>query len=199
MASQLIGLFKKLTWNDFPQKQANPPGPGVFADAALTSVAVRLGGVNLSGDVGDLSLADTITVTISLGPKSFKNSWLSKRTPMEQQTLLAHEEGHYDLGALIARDYFLQVMQLKGNSYADSAALQADLDPIAQATIARIQEVSDDYDTATKNGSDAAAQAKWFGYIKKAFTQPAIPAATTPDGTIIKVEILKVLGDAGEL
>lgn len=199
MASRLVGLVKKLSWNDFSSKQAKPPGPGVFADAALTSVAVGLSGASLSGDTGDLSLADTITVTISLAHKSFKNSWLAQRTPAEQVTLLAHEQGHYDLGALIGRDYFLQVMQLKGNSYADSAALQVDLNAVAAATIARIQEVSDDYDTATKNSSDTVAQAKWLGYIKKAFTQPKFPAETAADGTAIKLEILGVLGDAGEL
>ena len=199
MASQLIGLVKKLTWNDFTPKQATPPAPGQFVDAALCSVAVRLSGVALSGDTGDLYLADTLIVTISLSPQCFKNSWVSSRPAPEQQTLLAHEQGHYDLGALIGRDYFLQVMQLKGNSYADSLALQADLDPIAQATIARIQEVQDDYDTATSNGSDPAAQSKWFDYIKKAFTQPAVPRATTPNGTVVKIEMLTVLGDAGEL
>jgi len=37
MASLLSGLFRTLTWNDFPRRQANLPATGQVATAAFTS------------------------------------------------------------------------------------------------------------------------------------------------------------------
>jgi len=201
MASQLTGLFRTLSWSDFRVVQASAPGPNdPPADAAATAVNVNPSGLNLQGSPPNLSLADTIVVNIVFDrSNSFKNSWVVTMSPSDQARLLSHEQGHYNLTALLARDFFLQLMAMKGNAYASAADMQNDLNAAQAATVARTQEISDAYDAGTSHGTDPDGQSKWLGYIQTAFTQPVNPPQTTPDGTPIKVKIIDVLSAANEI
>ena len=201
MASQLLNLFRTLSWSDFPTRQASAPGPNdPPADAAATMVNVLPSGLSLAGSPPNLRLADTITVTIAFDPvNSYKNSWVMTMPQAFQDNMLVHEQGHYNLTALLARDFFLQLMAMKANAYATAAAMQADLNAAQAATVARAQEISDDYDAGTSHGSDANGQATWNGYITTAFNQAASPPQTAADGTPIKVKLIDVLTQANAI
>jgi hypothetical protein len=201
VASQLNGLFRTLSWSDFRTVQSTPPTADAPADAANTQVKIGLTGVQLYGDdPTSMTLNDTIVVTISFdAANSTKGSWIVSQSQASQAALLAHEQGHYNIGALLGRDYFLRIMALKGKTYSSSADLQTDLDAASAATITRLQEISDDYDTGTTHGMDPTGQATWLGFIQKAFTQPRTPFQNAADGKPIKVELVDVLSAAGAI
>jgi hypothetical protein len=201
MASQLLNLFRTLSWSDFPTRQTNAPQPGdPPADAAATLVNVNPTGLSLTGSPPNLQLADTILVTIAFdSANSYKNSWVMTMSAAFQANMLVHEQGHYNLTALLARDFFLQLMAMKRNGYASAAAMQSDLNAAQAATVVRAQEISDDYDTGTSHGADPVGQATWNGYITTAFNQAVTPPQTAADGTSIKVKLIDVLSGAGAI
>ena len=90
MASQLLNLFRTLSWSDFPTRQASAPGPNdPPADAAATMVNVLPSGLSLAGSPPNLRLADTITVTIAFDPvNSYKNSWVMTMPQAFQDNML---------------------------------------------------------------------------------------------------------------
>jgi hypothetical protein len=190
MPSRLTGLFKTLTWGDF---QGNPD-PGMPNLQAFTSANFNL---------------PTIIPTVVPGTKSFHfddnivvailmNSQLSwKRTPPND--LLKHEQGHYDIVALIARDLFIDIMHLKPNTYPSNPAALADLKPILDKYRGKTKKISDIYDSPqqTNHGNNPSAQMSWNSILQRAFTEPRNPAGAAPDGTPYKIPFLDVLSQNG--
>src|SRR5262245_44515391 len=136
MPSKLVGLFKPLIWSDYgtPRKDA-PPKPGQIKTAAFTKAVPSFTGVNFTPVPGtkptQLQLADTVTVTVTLASSSFVNNWVfSVMDKAFQDALLNHEQHHYDIGALLARDFFIDIMQLKAKTYATGAAANSEFNTI---------------------------------------------------------------------
>ena len=113
--------------------------------------------------------------------------------------LLKHEQGHYDIVALLARDLFIEIMQLKSNTYPNAPAALADLRPIIAKFNGKAEKVSVIYDSVneTNHGVNSAQQAKWNSMISKAFTVPRSPPMSAPDGTPYKVPFLDALSQSG--
>ncbi|MEZ6060511.1 MAG: DUF922 domain-containing protein [Planctomycetaceae bacterium] len=191
MASSLVGLFKTLKWDDFT---GTPPADS--SHLAFTSATFSLPTVTLK------SLRDdNITITITFNAaKSWKKmaeiNAKKKRTPAE---ILKHEQGHYDIVALLARDLFIDLMQLKGRSYKNQAALNTDLAPILAKYNGTAQKIINKYDSPTESdhGESATGQKKWDGMISEAFTKARVPAMSSPDGKAYKVPLLDVLKKNG--
>ena len=202
MASQLLGLFRTLTWNDFKQVTKPVPGPGQSANVAQTRTNVGTNHFSLPAVRGtrprQYQLADMITVTIRLDAANcWKANWLTTLPQSDQDRLLKHEQGHYDLVALLGRDYFLELMQLKTNTYTKVSDFQADLKVLDDQFLKQIQPVQDKYDGDTTHGRVQARQDAWNGYIKSAFTSLRIPAARDAGGIPLKQPILDILSNAG--
>jgi hypothetical protein len=199
MASRLNNLLKTLTWNDFPRVNVPAPAPGQFIDLAQTKADIVHSGLGLDRlPGGGARIRDSIVVTIDFRRSQ---SWVANlvftRPQSVQDDLLAHEQGHYNITALIGRDFFLELMRLKANTYPDANAVQADLTAAQENTVAKAQQAQDRYDADTQNGNDATQQSRWNGFISTAFTQSVSPPRSAPDGTSIKVPLLSVLGRAG--
>lgn len=131
-----------------------------------------------------------------------------------QQELLEHEQGHYDITALIARDLFIQLMKSKGSVYsseADGSRNYRDWINIYTSHLNRVQKAYDD-DTGHSQANvftpstnlftppvptKSSTQLKWERLIASAFSTPRTPAESAPDGTPYKVELVKTLVDAG--
>jgi hypothetical protein len=202
VASQLLGLFRKLTWNDFKQVTKSAPGPGQSANVAQTRTNVGTNNFSLPPVRGtkplQYQLANMITVSITLDAANcWKANWLATLSQADQDRLLKHEQGHYDLVALLGRDYFLELMQLKTNTYTKMSDFQADLKILDTQYLKQIQPVQDKYDSDTTHGRVQARQDAWNGYIHSAFTLVRIPAATDAGGISLKQPILDVLSRAG--
>jgi hypothetical protein len=198
MPSRLHNLFRTLTWDDFTSVDRAPPGPNDTAEAAEIPVNINVSGLGVAGVPGtrSVTLADTLQVRVELG-RCTVSSWVFDRDQAFQDNLLRHEQGHYDITALIARDWFLAMMRLKANRYDGAGALQQDINNLDTQIRAKGQPVTDVYDTDTQRGADATQQARWNGFISSAFNTPATPAQTAADGTSIKVTLLSVLAQAG--
>jgi len=198
MASQLTGLFRKLTWADFngPQPSSNPnnmlaqAAPG-FSPSGFATQSVGKGASQ------SWQLADTVLVAITFdSSKSWVLPSVAGMPQAEKDRLLKHEQGHYDLAALLARDMFIEMMQLKAARLSSSAAVSNEVKAVYaryQAIAQPLQDLYDDPTTQTDHGRTKTVQAKWDGFIQTAFTTPRASGGSAPDGTLYKEEILAVL------
>nr|WP_143547854.1 DUF922 domain-containing protein [Rhodopirellula sp. SM50] len=191
MPSKLTGLFKTLRWSDF----VGTPDAGSH-HLAFTSTSFSIPNILLSSLVND-----NINVTVTFNAsKSWKKmdeiNQKKKRTPDQ---ILKHEQGHYDIVALLARDLFIDLMQLKGNTYKNQAELNKDVRPILAKYNGVEKKLMDKYDLPTESdhGESATGQDKWNRMIKEAFTTPRSPAVFAPDGKAYKIPLLDVLAKHG--
>jgi hypothetical protein len=196
--SKLVGLFKTLAWTDFtgPADTASP-------NLAFTSATFSLPPVTAVKDAasGQFVVDDNITITITFdGARSWKKmdaiNAKKLRTPAE---ILKHEQGHYDIVALLARDLFIDLMQLKAKKYGSQAALNLDVAPILKKYNGTAQKVINKYDSKSESdhGESGAGQNKWNGFISSSFNTPRTPAQSAPDGTAYKLPLLDVLKSNG--
>ena len=103
-----------------------------------------------------------------------------------------------DITALIARDYFVDVMLLKSQTFPTA---RAGLDAVAEvqkATLDKVQSVHDLYDADLGPEQDdgvtsGPVQKTWNANVKLAFTQPRAPSTVAPDGVLHKVRLIDVL------
>lgn len=202
MASRLLNLQRQLQWRDFTNRRSDPPpGPDDFAVAAYTSANFDMNVAYewVPGTHPDMyRLADNVTVTVQFRQReSWVETWVSRRSAAEQSRLLRHEQGHYDLVALLARDMFIELMELKQHQFGIGQAVVNAANNIRNPFAAKSQTVQDRYDTDTSNGDVQAMQNDWNGYIQTAFSQPRSPPEHAPDGTIYKTPLLSVLQSAG--
>jgi hypothetical protein len=130
-----------------------------------------------------------------------------------QQELLEHEQGHYDITALVARDLFIHLMQLKGSNYPNAAAGQRDFVDWVNMYQSKRQKIQTAYDAETGHSQanvfvpstnlftpphqKGAPQIKWEGLIASAFTTPRPSGELAPDKAPYKVELEDVLIKAG--
>jgi Bacterial protein of unknown function (DUF922) len=86
--------------------------------------------------------------------------------------LLVHEQGHFDIGMLIARALARDLDQATGNHPGElrNAVTQIRDRHVVQR-MAPIQRL---YDRETKHGTDSAAQSRWNTDIQAALNQPTI-------------------------
>ncbi|HYP49707.1 MAG TPA: hypothetical protein VEQ34_02110, partial [Pyrinomonadaceae bacterium] len=101
--------------------------------------------------------------------------------------------------ALLVRDMFIDLMQLKQNTYDTAQAVMADVAKVRALFDPKFQPINDRYDAAneTDHGLNQPGQKRWDGFIQTAFTQPRNPPMQAPDGTMYKTPILTVLQQAG--
>ena len=204
MPSKLTGLFKTLVWGDFGKPRAGaPPAPNTKATAAFTKAVPRFSNVNFNPVPGTkpakFQLADSVTVDVKLDPSVYVMAWVfTHPDPAFQANVLNHEQKHYDIGGLLARDFFIAVMQLKPKVYSTTAAAKADFDQIKKDTIDKQGAIEKLYDAETEHGRKPAEQAVWDGYVNAAFTTPRPGGGSSPDGKTYKKTLVQVLKDAGK-
>ena len=161
------GYPRKLTWADFdkvPKARSLPAGPyamlqsttgklaytGVLIDVAPTVAKSRsqLGAYRLANLLINVSLARTHTWVVSGN---------------ESPSLLAHEQGHYDIGVLIARELHWRLDQVFSTDPAQLDSWVARLKgAIAGERRARVDGA---YDAETNGGQNLPAQQRWNALI----------------------------------
>lgn len=202
MASRLNGLQRTLTWQDFgTPRPGNPPPPGQRGTAAQTRARPNrsIFAEHIPGTRPPrFRLRDDAAISIEIDRgQTFVNQWALNRPAPFPTDLLHHEQGHYDLVALLCRDMFIELMALKQASAATPQALVTDAQAIFTRFDRAIAAVHTPYDNDTDHGNNATQQQRWDGFIRSAFTSPRTPAVTAPDGTSYKVPILDVLRQGG--
>lgn len=195
----MTGLVRKLTWSDF--KGVEPESASMVAEARPTfSVSGASTKSVGKGPSMTWQLGDTITVAVTFDSA---NSWVSGSVSglaqADKDALLKHEQGHYDLVALLARDMFIEMMQLKAESFSYSSEIGQKVTAIHTRYGNLAQPVQDLYDATaqTNNGKNKAKQIIWDGYINTAFTQVRASGGSTPGGTMYKAELIPLLKQNG--
>src|SRR5262245_7357472 len=122
MSSQLVNLQRTLTWSDFGHPRPGPdPAPGVVATAAQTRAthshsfhAEQVRGSHPRS----FQLSDSVNVTVLLQQRQmFVNEWVLRQPSSFQDSVLHHEQGHYDMVALFCRDMFIEIMAVKAQTF----------------------------------------------------------------------------------
>jgi len=195
MASQLRNRVYAVQWTDFV---AHPP-----ANAAQDAHIETRADLNYAYSTGSggTRLSDSVTVTIQLlRPQSWAKKQRINSWPQQaRNVLLKHEQGHYDITALMGRDMFIDLMALKTQTFSSVNALQNEVRTIAQRYAPQPVHTKYDSVSETNHGGNATQQLVWDGYIRTAFTQARSPAVTAPDGAAYKIRLLDVLRNAGKI
>jgi hypothetical protein len=202
MASQLSGLQRQLRWQDFGNpRPGNAPAAGTYGTAAQTRSRPRRS-VNAEHVPGtrppEFRLADNVNVSVELTPgQVWVMAWVFNQPTAFQDSLLHHEQGHYNLVALLCRDMFIDLMDLKTRTFSTAQAVMAEVQRIFGIYDPPMSSVHSPYDNDTRHGTIAGQQQRWDGFIQSAFTQARVPAASAPDGTPYKVPLLTCLRNGG--
>jgi predicted secreted Zn-dependent protease len=77
--------------------------------------------------------------------------------------LLAHEQGHYNIGILVGRAMARELEQLSSANPHTLAAAATKVFDLHRLT--RMPVVQDDYDTTTQHSQNTTEQAHWNGWI----------------------------------
>lgn len=149
-------------------------------------------------------LVDSVAVRVTFERnKSFVMSWVFGRSAQFQNDMLNHEQGHYNIAALVSRDFFVDVMQLKAQSFAPAQAGLTAVKQIQQRSLDKIQAVQRLYDREVhpeqnSGRSRGPIQLAWDSFIQKAFTQARSGGTQAPDGTFHKIRLIDVLSQGGK-
>jgi hypothetical protein len=200
--SQLMNVAHQITWQEFTTKTADPtPAPDTVVPAAYTLPVIATSGFGLEGIPGSkppkAKLKDTIVVGVSLGAASWVENWVFDLPQAKQDELLNHEQGHFSIGALLARDFYYDLLKLRQKEYTSPAGSTADFNSLKDARDAAFTAIVKKYDVDTKHGTVAAQQARWDGFLSSAANQPRTPPETAQDGTPLKVRLVDLLKTFG--
>ena len=212
MPSQLNGLDRTLQWTHFGTPKTGPaPSTGQFVTWAQTSTNVARSVPHFvavpHSNPPRFVLDDQMTVSVTFNAnQSFVMSLVFTKPQQEQADLLNHEQGHYNITALLARDFFIDTMLLKQETFPSSLHGQARIGQIMRDTgLARVQDFHHKYDAMVHPQQvlgimRGQAQAAWDEVIRRAFTVPrgtfAIPgesASQALNGTPHQMRLVSVL------
>jgi hypothetical protein len=160
------------------------------------------------------TLVDQVTITVVFDPqKSWVQPQISQSTSVLQGFLLDHEQGHYDLCALSARDCFIKLMSLKNSTWKTQADGQADFKFYFDLYHDRWINTDKEYDSQTGHSQanvftpstslftpppqKGQPQKQWEGLIDQAFHSVRSTGEIAPDGHPYKTELGEVLRNAG--
>lgn len=167
MANSLTGTNLRLTWNDFAGRPPQNPGD----DAALTDTtftygyktqqayaAIGLKVPEASNDLGWRAVEVQVNVTLNR-----HKMWVVPSA--KSDALLAHEQGHYEITALVMQDFYTDVLS-PPNVLKSAAEVQTYVDGLAKEATRRINKMQSNnvdglYDIQTRHGLETAEQSKW--------------------------------------
>jgi hypothetical protein len=185
--------FRRLTYDDFMLVNRQPPAPGTTQVAAQTQVGHRVQPNNLHFDRsrflkgGAFSLREDPNVLVVLQtrqPGMFVASWVFQRPQSFQDELLNHEQGHYEIGMLNAKDFFFELQRIQASGFATAGEGAAAIRNL-EATLGSVQAIHDKYDLDTRSGLNLARQAAWDAALSAArvtFTAPSLRVALRAAG-----------------
>ncbi len=146
-------LSRILTWSDFTQKNLPALAPGASVTAAETQVNSSFSGVRFIPVPGStprqFKLDQEPTVTVNFLKRSWVANFVFTWSQADQSALLDHEQTHYLIAALSARDFFNELLAIRKRDYSSSQAGIADVQ--AARKLLTNQDIQDKYDQDTKH------------------------------------------------
>jgi hypothetical protein len=201
MPSMLTGVDRKLRWQDFKSVVTPPAGVPDGAVAETLPNHSAAGGApqktTIAGGQPIFQIPDTLVINVFLRNDSWRLSSVSAWPGAEQVWLIKHEQGHYDIYALMVRDFFQRVRGMIGQPFSDARALHAQLARHRAATIDRIAALQANYDADTANSRNGSEQWNWWSAIERASQLHRTPFVVGPDGRYLRIELADALKTAG--
>ena len=148
----LSGLNHTVRWSEFTQKRSRPAGEEEDA-----YIEVRYGYSYSSQRNGNAIRISGAVVTIAMRTR---NSW--SVTSQQTTDLLAHEQGHYDITAIGAREFYNELLTLSAASDTDLKQAASDLNNRYQQ---QINTANSNYDTQTNHSQNTQQQQQWIRSI----------------------------------
>lgn len=143
------GFNTSISWSGFVKRKAPPAG---VTEDAETSARFRASTIDFQQKGNAVTVKDA-PVKIFLDTKE---SWVvdGKQDP----ELLKHEQGHYDVTALAAREFYKKLFTLNGT---DAQDLQAQIKELSESFKEKIDRTNERYDEQTDHSQRKAEQEKW--------------------------------------
>lgn len=152
-----IGLPRAISWEDFTEVQTAPAGA---AESAHASAKWSLSwGYKWDQEY----ILHDINVSVHM---LADKSWVVKAD--KSSALLTHEQGHYDITALGARDLYREMPKLTHKTEAGLKAAVAALESRIKTEVKAMNVKYDGTTGGTNHGADSAAQTRWTGKIRLA-------------------------------
>jgi Bacterial protein of unknown function (DUF922) len=174
----VLGWPKTLSWASFGTPKTSVPASygGSHTDCHIEiDISYTHGGATLDSASGDYKLKNvSVTVkTIATGTWVLKG--VSKQS--DQAAILKHEQGHYNIAGITARDVETALKALRNS---DKGDLLNDVTTTADDIIASGQTEEETYDGSvadggTDNGNDITQQAAWNSKITAAKSLADLP------------------------
>jgi hypothetical protein len=156
----VINFDMLVSWSQFSNFSSRPSNKD---EDAQISQQISFSNFELQRARGLLSIKD-VNVVISLVSSE---CWVV--SSQMSNSLLKHEQGHYDILALSARELF---QALSGLSAATARELQLAASRLQTSFGEHATRVNDRYDTQTDHSRNAAAQQLWDNRISSAKLNP---------------------------
>lgn len=137
-----------VSWSDFNQISARPPNEREDANIhTRMSLRFQMGG---SGRTTIITSADVDVLMVT------PDCWVVNS--QMNDVILRHEQGHFDLQAIVAREFYAKVMALTA---ASDSAMRRKIRQL-QTSLERITaQVNERYDTATNHSVNVSVQQSW--------------------------------------
>jgi hypothetical protein len=163
-------ITRELTWKDFPEDYRTEPLPEEDSVAAETVVSVNDDHQWIEDSKGFKLVAEP-TVRVGFPGESWVASYVSKWSKEQRDALLGHEQTHYLIGVLSARDELNELRKTAKKTYKTQEALQADLDKAEG--LGSFQDINEKYDADTEHHplEKKEEQARWSKAVREAVNQ----------------------------
>ena len=157
MAIRVVPHPATLAWSQF-RKVNSLPG----AEDAHTDLHFDLAHSRFRHAAGQYTIGDTV-LTVSPVIRVLK-------TATKTADLLAHEQGHYNIGILVGR---AMARELEGLSSPNPHTLSSAMDDVFDNhSLTLMPVVQKAYEDATESSHNASEQARWIGLIATALAHP---------------------------
>jgi hypothetical protein len=200
MASALFGVDYRVRWSDYPPVATRPAGvpDDVVMETRTNTPVLGLDVVRRgTASAPHFVIPDELAVKVFITRDSWRLASLSAASGREQVWLIKHEQAHYDIDALLARDFYQRVRSLMDLTFADANEAWRQLRDHRAATIGRADAVNHDYDVDTQKSRDGNEQWTWWCAVERARQLHRSPLERDRDGRLLKIELIDALSGFG--
>lgn len=146
---------RPLTWDDF---KGEPDASSPHSAETVTKLESAWEGEGVKGGVKVTSVSSTAFFNSS-------QSWVKEG--QKSDDLLKHEQGHFDIAEIFAREKKKEMDKLVGQVFESEEAVNKKVEEICQKIQKRLDKMNEQYDKQTKHGTDKKKQEQWDKKIKK--------------------------------
>jgi hypothetical protein len=143
------GFDTTISWSSFKKRKTKPAGK----DGDAETIATYTGSNIELAKNGNAVIIKTAEVTVTMNSRA---SWVVEGK--ETTSLLKHEQGHYDITSIGAREYYNQLLKLSGSS---PKKLIDKVNDLNEAFEKMIGTLNVRYDEQTDHSKIMAEQEKW--------------------------------------